>query len=78
MRETTATKTVVETTELEFTSMNSLRDTLDYIEAMSPRELLANLRKIKHPVRILNIYSYGSIHIAWIMTHAKIKKTKGD
>ena len=74
MKEITTNQTKVQETELKFDNLNSVADTLDYIEAMSPRELKAQLVKIRAQTEIVNIYSYGSIHIAWIKTRAKIKR----
>lgn len=78
MKKATETTAKTEVAELQFSNLNPLGDNLDYIEAMSTRELLAQIKKIRLPVRIVSIYSYGSVHIAWIETKAKIKKIKGE
>lgn len=69
--------TRTEVGNLEFENLNSVGATLDYIQASSPEKLLENIRKIRLPVRIVTIYTYGSVHIAWIQTTAKIKKVRG-
>jgi hypothetical protein len=72
---TTQTKT--EETELKFQSLNGVGESLDFLEASSPAELLAMIRKIRLPTKIVSIYRNGSQHIAWIQTEAKlIKKGK--
>lgn len=75
---TETTKPKIEATELEFSNLNTLAGTLEYVEAMSTRDLMAQLKKIKLPTKIISIYAYGSVHVAWIMTHAKLKKVKGE
>jgi hypothetical protein len=62
---------------LEFDNLNSVGDALDYIQATSPEKLLEEIKKIRLPVKIMTIYSYGNVHIAWILTRAKLKKVKG-
>lgn len=74
MKEITTNQTSSEKSGLKFENLNPSSETLTYVEAISPRELLAQLSAIRAPTKILNIYSYGSIHIAWIQTRAKIKR----
>ncbi len=57
-----------------FENLNPVGENLDYIQAVSPAALRDELKKIRLPMKILSIYSYGSLHIAWIQTQAKIKR----
>lgn len=57
-----------------FDSLNPYGETLEFLDASSPTELRAMLRQIRLETKIINIYAYGSRHVAWIMTRAKIKK----
>jgi hypothetical protein len=69
---TTQTKT--EDAELKFTGLNGVGESLDFIEAASPAELLTQIKKIRLPTKIVAIYRNGSQHIAWIQTEAKLIK----
>lgn len=60
--------------ELGFTSLNPYGETLEYISGDSPTELRDMIRSLRHETQILAIYAYGSKHIAWISTRAKIKR----
>jgi len=59
-----------------FDSLNQ-NASLDYLEGQSLEELKKALLSINLPVNIISIYAFGSRHVAWFTTDAKIiKKTK--
>jgi hypothetical protein len=47
---------------------------IGYLSAMSEDDLLAQIRQIKLPFKILGMYSVGSKHIAWLTLTNPIKK----
>jgi len=62
--------------EIEFSNLNPYQS-LDFLEANSPQELLTLLKAYRGQMKILSIYSQGSRHIAWVQTGLiKIKKGK--
>jgi hypothetical protein len=67
-------KTTSEKLELLFENLNTTGSNLEYLEARSPSELLNQIKMIRQATKILSIYNYGNIHIAWILTEAKIKR----
>jgi hypothetical protein len=61
--------------ELPFDSLNTMKN-INFLEAQSPEELMAQIVQIKMPIRILSIYYHGTRHIAWVQGNFK-KKIKG-
>ena len=51
---------------MEFSSLNPYQ-TLEEITANSPAELVALLKQIKTPIRVLAITSYGSRQVAYVV-----------
>jgi hypothetical protein len=58
---------------LEWANLNGVKN-LQFLEGKSAQELQAQITQIKLPTKIIAIYFYGTRHIAWIQTFAKIKK----
>ena len=65
--------------DVAFSSINPYQ-TLEVIEANSPKELVKMLKEIKTPIKIVQITSFGTMQIAYIMGDIRkpIKKNKGD
>lgn len=60
-----------------FDSLNSDSESLNYFVGLSADEIIAQLRQIRLPVKIISMYAVGSRHYCWFQTSAKIKKVKG-
>jgi len=61
---------------MSFDRLNQL-DKLQHLTGDSPQDLDAQLKQIKMPVHIVNIYGVGTKHYCWFYTDSKIKKIKG-
>lgn len=64
------------TTEGMFDSLNENKYTLDFLIGDSAEDLRNQIASIPLRVKIITIYAYGTRHIAWIQTEAKLKKVK--
>lgn len=58
--------------------MNELNtySNLQSISARTPEKLQEIIRSIPHQVEVITIYFANGAHIAWIRTHAILKKVK--
>jgi hypothetical protein len=58
------------------TNRNPYKDSLFYLSAKTPEDLERQIKEIRSPLEIKSIYSHNNRHIAWIVTGAKVKRTK--
>jgi hypothetical protein len=56
----------------QFTSLNNIQN-LNFLEGLSPQDLLDQINQIIVPIKIHAIYSYGQRHVAWIQGNFKKK-----
>lgn len=61
-----------------FEDLNYTGKSLKVLSARSADELLAQIQSITLPVKILSIYGDANRHWAWILTQAKIVKSKKE
>jgi hypothetical protein len=64
---------------IEFSSLNPY-ETLQAITGDSPEDLIAKLREIRTPIKIVAIVPNGTRHVAYVMGDVRIqtkKKPKG-
>lgn len=57
-----------------FDNLNTTGEFMQVLQASSTDELLAQIKSIKLPVKIVSIYGDSKQHFAWIMTTATIVK----
>ena len=61
-----------------FEDLNYTGKALKVLSARSTEELLSQIQSISLPVKIVSIYGDSNRHWAWILTQAKIVKSKKD
>lgn len=60
---------------IEFSSLNPY-ESLEVLVADSPQELVTMLKTIRTPIKIVNIVSYGSKQVAYIMGDVRPNEVK--
>lgn len=60
-----------------FENLN-INASLEYYKGNSEDEVLAFIKSIRLPLKIISIYSIGTKHVAWFQTSAKIVRKKKE
>lgn len=58
---------------MEFSSLNPY-ESLTVIKALSPEELVDELKKIKTPIKIFSIVQVGNLSVAYITGDVRLEK----
>ena len=74
MKPTTAQTRTEKMNGLQFDNLNAVGQHLAYLQDKTPDGLLAQIRQITAPTKVLSIYKSDNLHIMWILTTAKIIK----
>lgn len=60
---------------IEFSSLNPY-ESLQAVHGLSPEDLIAQLRAIRTPIKIVAIVPYGNRQVAYVMGDVRIENTK--